>query len=84
MNKEKFFDTLGECDILTIILYCNEEIPAKFNLNVVSVEDYDDEIIVRGDGTSFVSLQGEPRIIEDLGDTEFIFKNGNCEVGVVF
>lgn len=85
MKREQFFDVLGEHDCLIAFVHNNDEVLAKFDLNVVSVNEYDDEIVIWGDGTSFIVLQGDPEEGHNLpGETEYVFKNGNYKVGIVF
>jgi len=85
MDKEKFFDMLGEYDNLKVYIYADDEIISKFDMDIVHVEEYGDEIVVRGTGTAFISLQGDPELDEvPFEDTEYIFKNGSTRIGVIF
>ena len=85
MGKEMFFDMLGEYDNFKVIFYNGLEILSMFDMSIENVEEYDDEIIIRGVGNSFVILTGEPDIItnDDL-EKEFIFNEEEVRIGIIF
>ena len=85
MNKELFFNMFDNYDNFKVIIYKKEEIISMFNINMGGIEDYDDEIIVRGMDNSFIILIGDPEVIinDDL-EKEFIFHEGEIEVGIIF
>jgi hypothetical protein len=84
MDREKIIDLIGEYDNLTAVFYMGDEIPAMHHMDILSVEDYDDEIVVRGTGSDYVILTGNPKVKEDpYGDTEYIFGTGNYRIGII-
>ena len=85
MNKEKFFDALDNYDNFKVIVYINDNIPMMFNMDVVNIEDYDDELVVRGSGNSFIYLKGIPQItVNEYEETEFIFEDEGVRIGIIF
>lgn len=85
MSREKFFDMLDDYDNLKVIIYKKPEIISMFDMSVEGIEEYDDEIIIRGMGNTFIILVGEPEIItNDNLEEEFIFHEGEMGVGVIF
>ena len=85
MGKELFFDMLDNHDILKVILYKELEILSMFDMNIENIEEYDDEIVIRGSGNSFIILTGEPEVIinNDL-EKEFIFNKDKTHIGIIF
>lgn len=86
-NKEKFLNALEEYDNdkLVITVHDGDEISCRFKISISTIDEYDDEIIIRGDDNDFVILSGEPKnIIEDEIDEEFLFRNGNQILEVEF
>ena len=85
MNRRKFFDMLDNHDNLKVIFYKDLEIIAMFDMSIESIEEYDDEIVIRGMGNTFVILDGEPKAnINDDLEEEFIFDKGDVRVGIIF
>lgn len=84
MTRERFCDLLDNGNEAIISFYYESEIPAVFKMNIDSVEDYDDEFIIRSSNNTFVILTGDP-IANEINDEEeeFIFAMGNLDVGVV-
>ena len=84
MIREKFCDLLDNGDDVVITFYYKSEVPAIFKMNIDSVEDYDDEFIIRSSNNTFVILTGDP-VVNSVNDEEeeFIFAMGNLDVGVV-
>ena len=80
MLKEKFFETLGNYDHVTATIYVGDEIPVVFKMPIVSVEDYDDEVCIRGEGEAFLILSGEPAFDEE---NEYVFDQGAYQVGII-
>ena len=84
MLRETFLDLLGNYGNITITFYSGDEIPAIVKMDVISIEDYNDEIVVRGENGEFVILQGEPEETSSPVDgKEFIFTNNDLKIGVV-
>lgn len=84
MEREKFLNFLGEYNNLTIIFYYFDEIPAILKIEIESLEEYDDEIIIRGNNNTYIILQGEPTMIKnEENEEEYVFKNGNLNIGVI-
>ena len=81
-RKEQFFELLGEHDKINVAFYVGQDLPAMLKMNVVSVEDYDDEIVVRGDGGEFIILPGDPVFNEE--DEEYIFGKEIFQIGIKF
>ena len=84
MLKDTFLNQLGNYGNAVITFYNKDEIPAVMKMNVISFEDYDDEIIIRGDNGEFVILPGDPE--EDLyfdEEKEFVFSLNDLKIGVV-
>ena len=79
MLKEKFFETLGDYDHVTATLYVGDEIPMIFKMPIVSVENYDEEVCIRGEGGTFLILSGDPTVDEE---GEYLFDQGNYQVGI--
>ena len=85
MNRRKFFDMLDNHDNLKVIFYKDLEIITMFDMSIESIEEYDDEIVIRGMGNTFVILGGEPKAnINDDLEEEFIFDKGDVRVGIIF
>ena len=83
MTREMFLNALDEHNNLTAVVYVGDEIPLKVDMNVMSVEDYDDEIVVRGDRNTFIILPGDPEVHEEpFDETEFVFTQDSYQVGV--
>ena len=84
MIREKFCDLLSNGDDLEITFYYKSEIPAVFKMKIDSVEDYDDEFIIRSSNNTFIILSGDP-VANSVNDEEeeFIFAMGNLDVGVI-
>jgi len=84
MDREKFFEMVGEYNNLTVIFYNGDEIPAMTHMDIVSVEDYDEEILIRGNGSDFIMLYGDPELKEEpFDDTEYLFGEGNFHIGII-
>ena len=84
MKRDDFLNQVGECNNIKVTFYNEEEIPAIVDLDVVSVEDYDDEIVIRGSGNTFVILSGNPDICSSGNDKkEFMFSQGFLKIGVI-
>ena len=86
MEIEKFYEMFGRFDNLKVTVYYGDEIPAIFNITDVTVEEYDDELIIRGIGNTFVILKGDPRITKSEIDDEeeFVFNSGEMLLGITF
>ena len=80
MLKEKFFETLGASDQVTATIYVEEEIPAIFKMSIVSVDDFDDEICIRGEDDEFIILPGDPTVDEE---GEYVFDKGIYQIGII-
>ena len=84
MKKDIFLNLAGEYGNATITFYYEEEIPAIMKMSIISVEDYDDEIVLRGENGEFVILSGDIEEVSDPTDKkEFIFGNNIFKIGVV-
>ena len=80
-----FFDMLDDYDVFKVIIYKDPEIITMYDMNIESIEEYDDEVVIRGTGNSFIILVGEPDIImNDDSEKEFIFYEGEIRVGIIF
>ena len=85
MTREMFLEMLDEHSSFIAIVYVGDEIPLKVDMNVIGVEDYDDEIVIRGDKNTFIILPGNPEVHEEpFGDVEFVFTQDPYQIGVTF
>ena len=84
MKRDKFGELLSNGNEVIITFYHKSEIPGVLKMNIDSVEDYDDEFIIRNSDNTFIILSGNP-IVNVINDEEeeFIFTIGNVDVGVV-
>lgn len=84
MKREKFNELLANGNDAIITFYHNDEIPGVLKMKIDSVEDYDDEFIIRSSNNTFIILSGDP-VVNKVNDEEeeFIFAMGNVDVGVV-
>lgn len=84
MKRDKFYELANEHDNAIITFYHKSEIPCVIKMKIDSVEDYDDEIIIRSSDNTFIILQGDPAVrTTDDEEEEFIFGMGNIDVGAV-
>ena len=89
MNREKFIDaaTEYENDHFVVTIYNGDEIYGRFKMNTVSIEEYDDEIVIYGDDNDFVILPDETIEIvamDDGDEIEFLFGSGDQKIGITF
>ena len=84
MKRDKFSELLDNGNEVIITFYHKSEIPGVLKINIDSVEDYDDEFIIRSSNNTFIILSGDP-VVNAVNDEEeeFIFAMGNVDVGVV-
>lgn len=84
MKREKFSELLDNGNEMVISFYHKSEIPGVLKMKIDSVEDYDDEFIIRSSNNTFIILSGDP-VVNEVNDEEkeYIFAMGNVDVGVV-
>ena len=58
MLKDKFLDAIDECpdENITIVTYYKDEMYGRRTMPVISIEDYDDEIVIRGEKNDYILL----------------------------
>ena len=84
MMKDNFLDLLGNYGNAVITFYNGDEIPAITKMSVISFDDYDDEIVVRGENGEYVVLPGDPEEKTSDDEKEFVFTLMNdLKIGVV-
>ena len=88
MNKTEFLFDLSERekDIIVVTIYNAAGIIAMTKMSIMSVEDNDDEIVIRDDYNNYVILNTNnisKSVDEDLGEITYTFKNDNYLVDVI-
>jgi len=86
MNREKFLSILEIADLIVATFYNEDEINCRIKMAVGSFEEYDDEIIIRGEVNDFLILKTDNIEIsmDEYGNSEFLFTTGNQKIGVEF
>ena len=88
MLREKFLETLDEYagENITVVTYYVDEMYGRKTIAVITVEDYDDEIVIRGEGTDFVVLNCKHINMntEEENEIEFLFTVDNFTTAVEF
>lgn len=84
MKRDRFNELLDNGNEMIITFYCKSEIPGVLKMKIDSIEDYDDEFIIRSSNNTFIILSGDP-VVNEINDEEeeYIFGMGNIDVGVV-
>ena len=88
MNKTEFLFDLSERekDIIVVTIYNAAGVIAMTKMSIMSVEDNDDEIVIRDDYNNYVVLNTNnisKSVDEDLGEITYTFKNDNYLVDVI-
>ena len=88
MNKTDFlFDISNrERDLMVVSIYNNAGIISMQKMNIMSVEEYDDEVTIRDDYNNFVVLNVKDvnkSIDDDLGEIIYTFGDNNFMIDVI-
>ena len=88
MNREMLFEALDECvnDMITVTFYNYDEICGIFKMEILSVDEFDDEVILYGDRNQHVVIPlGNVDVIDDDDDVrEFHVTTDSITYSIVF
>ena len=85
MIKEKFFNSVTYGKIL-VTFYRNGEICGRFKMDCVSVDDFDDEIVIYGNENESVILDANEIVsqTDEDDEIEFLFGAAGNQTGITF
>ena len=90
MDKKEFFMhnlTERESDIIVVTIYSKNMVVGMFKMNILSVEENENEIVIHDDYNNFISLNTQnimKGFDEDSGQYYFVFGDNDCRVDVIF
>ena len=89
MDKKEFMRNLTEreSDIIVVTIYSKDIVVVMFKMNILSVEENENEIVIHDDYNNFISLNTQnirKGFDEDSGQDYFVFGDNDYKVDVIF
>ena len=88
MNRDKIYSAIDKLsgNQITITIYRGDEICGRFKMEVLSTDEYDDEVIIYGNDNQSVvlSLYDVDIMSGEENEIEFLFGTGPIKYGVTF